>query len=118
MLVGLGDAAEAAELATGTLAVFDDLDLGLDAAMALNCLGWARFHTGEHDLAAAAYREAAARAEACDSSHEAARAYTGLGNVAAARGVREEAAGFWAQADEIHPDLDPVVVGEARARRA
>ncbi|RSD13935.1 ATP-binding protein [Amycolatopsis eburnea] len=118
VLVALGEAAEAAELAAGTLAVFDALDLDLDAAMALNCLGWARFHTGEHDLAAAAYREAAARAEACDSEHEAARAYTGLGNVAAARGAREEAAGFWAQAEEIHPDLDPVVVGEARVRPA
>ncbi|WP_410631831.1 ATP-binding protein [Amycolatopsis sp. cmx-4-83] len=118
VLVGLGEAAEAAELATGTLAVFDRLDLDFDAAMALNCLGWARFHTGEHDLASAAYREAAARAEACDSSHEAARAYTGLGNVAAARGSHEEAAGFWAQADETHPDLDPVVIGEARTRHA
>ncbi|WP_328644486.1 helix-turn-helix domain-containing protein [Amycolatopsis sp. NBC_00348] len=116
--VALGEAAEAAELAAATLSVFDELGLDLDAVLALNCLGWARFHTGELDLAAAAYREAAARAEACESDHEAARAYTGLGNVAAARGAASEAAGYWAQADENHPGLDPVVVGETRVRPA
>jgi transcriptional regulator with XRE-family HTH domain/tetratricopeptide (TPR) repeat protein len=114
--VALGEAAEAAELAAGTLTVFDELGLDHDAVLALNCLGWARFHTGELDLAAAAYREAAARAEACESDHEAARAYTGLGNVAVARGATEEAAGYWARADETGPALDPVVVGETRVR--
>jgi transcriptional regulator with XRE-family HTH domain/tetratricopeptide (TPR) repeat protein len=116
--VALGDAAGAADLVAATLPVFDELGLELDAVMALNCLGWARFHTGEHTLATAAYREAAARAEACESGHEAARAYTGLGNVAAARGADEEAAEHWAQADELHLGLDPVMVGEARVRRA
>jgi tetratricopeptide (TPR) repeat protein/transcriptional regulator with XRE-family HTH domain len=115
--VALGEAAEAAELAAGTLTVFDELGLELDAVMALNCVGWARFHTGELDLATAAYREAAARAEACESSHEAARAYTGLGNIATARGAASEAAEYWDQADGVHPGLDPVMVGEARARR-
>ncbi|WP_116202816.1 ATP-binding protein [Amycolatopsis circi] len=116
VLVALGKAAEAAALAAGTLAEFDELGLDFDAAMALNCVGWARFHTGEHDLATAAYREAAARAEACESDHEAARAYAGLGNIAAARGAAGEAGSLWEQADEIRPGLDPAVVGEARVR--
>jgi tetratricopeptide (TPR) repeat protein/transcriptional regulator with XRE-family HTH domain len=116
--VALGEAAEAAELAAGTLTVFDELGLELDAVMALNCVGWARFHTGEYDLATAAYREAAARAEACESDHEAARAYTGLGTIATARGAASEAAQYWDQADAVHPGLNPLMVGEARVRQA
>ncbi len=117
-LTALGQADEAASVATETLSVFDELGLDLDAAMALNCVGWAWFHARRHDLAASAYRAAADRAESCGSPYETARAYVGLGNVAAAEGSTALAAEFWDRADEIHPDLDQVMVGEARARRA
>ncbi|KFU75948.1 NB-ARC domain-containing protein [Amycolatopsis lurida] len=117
VLTALGQAAEAAALANRTLAVFDELRLDLDAAMALNCLGWAWYNAERHDLAAPAYRAAADRAEACGSRYETARAYVGLGNVAAAEGSAQMAAELWNRADEIHPDLDRVMVGEARARR-
>ncbi|MFK0248389.1 ATP-binding protein [Amycolatopsis azurea] len=115
-LTAIGRPAEAAELAGDTLSVFDELGLDLDAAMALNCVGWAWYHTKRHDLAASAYRAAAERAEACGSRYETARAYTGLGNIAAAEGSPAMAAELWERADEIHPDLDQVMVGEARAR--
>ncbi|MFI7115971.1 ATP-binding protein [Amycolatopsis sp. NPDC049868] len=118
VLTALGRSADAAAIATRTLAVFDELGLDLDAAMALNCLGWAWYHAERHDLAASAYRAAAGRAEACGSRYETARAYTGLGNVAAAEGAAELAADLWDQADEIHRGLDQVMVGEARVRRA
>lgn len=118
VLTALGEATEAAELAAGTLSVFDELGLDLDAAMALNCTGWAWYTAERHELAASAYRAAVERAEACGSPYETARAYTGLGNVAAAQGSADLAAEFWERADEIHPDLDQVMVGEARARRA
>ncbi|RSM57852.1 hypothetical protein DMH03_26245 [Amycolatopsis sp. WAC 01376] len=116
VLTALGQPVEATTLAAETLAVFDELGLDLDAAMALNCLGWAWFHTERHDLAASAYRAAADRAEACGSRYETARAYVGLGNVAAAEGSTELAADLWNRADEVHPDLDEVMVGESRAR--
>ncbi|RSN34521.1 hypothetical protein DL990_12760 [Amycolatopsis sp. WAC 01416] len=116
VLTALGQPVEAATLAAETLAVFDELGLDLDAAMALNCMGWAWFHTERHDQAASAYRAAADRAEACGSRYETARAYVGLGNVAAAEGSTELAADLWNRADEVHPDLDEVMVGESRAR--
>ncbi|MEV6909060.1 tetratricopeptide repeat protein [Amycolatopsis sp. NPDC051071] len=115
-LTALGQASEAAALAAETLSVFDELGLDLDAAMALNCAGWAWFHAGRRDLATSAYRAAAERAESCGSPYETARAYTGLGNIAAAEGSAALAAEMWDRADEIHPDLDPVMVGEARTR--
>ncbi|MFC3453838.1 ATP-binding protein [Amycolatopsis speibonae] len=118
VLTAIGQPAEAAALAIETLSVFDELGLDLDAAMALNCIGWAWYHAGRHDLAAPAYRAAADRAEACGSRYETARAYTGLGNAAAAEGSAALAGELWDRADEIHPDLDEVMVGETGARRA
>ncbi|ROS38825.1 tetratricopeptide repeat protein [Amycolatopsis thermoflava] len=118
VLTALGRAAEAAELAAATLDVFDRLDLGFDAAMTLNCLGWAYFHLADHARAGAAYQDALARAEACGSPHEVARAYTGLGNIASARGDEEQAVEWWELADEAHPALDPLIIGEARVRGA
>ncbi len=118
VLTAMGQAAEAAALAAETLSVFDELGLDLDAAMALNCAGWAWFHTDRRADAASAYQAAVKRAESCGSPYETARAYTGLGNVAAAEGSAGRAAELWERADEIHPDLDPVMVGEARIRTA
>ncbi|NYI93271.1 tetratricopeptide (TPR) repeat protein/transcriptional regulator with XRE-family HTH domain [Amycolatopsis endophytica] len=116
VLTTAGRPGEAAAIAEATLEVFDGLGLRFDAVMSLNCLGWARFHSGEYERAADAYREALRRAESCGSPHEAARAHTGLGNIAHATGDREEAAVAWDLADETHPDLDPRIVGEAAAR--
>ncbi|KAA9161632.1 tetratricopeptide repeat protein [Amycolatopsis acidicola] len=116
VLTSLGSAAEAAELAASTLPVFEELVLNLDAVMALNCMGWAYFHSGDYERATAAYDEATARAERCSSTYEAARAFTGLGNIARARGDKVEATIWWARADEIHPALPPASVGEARVR--
>lgn len=118
VLTALGRPGEAVVPATEALAVFTELELDLDAAMALNCLGWAWFAAGSHDLAGAAYRDAAARAEACGSTYETARAYTGIGNIAAAGGAADLAGELWERADETHPGLDPVMVGEARLRTA
>lgn len=117
-LTALGQADEAATLAAETLSVFNELNLDIDAVMALNCMGWAWFHAERYDLAASAYRQAAERAELCGSPHETARAYTGLGNIATAQGSGTVAAERWERSDEIHPDLDEVVVGEARVRRS
>jgi transcriptional regulator with XRE-family HTH domain/tetratricopeptide (TPR) repeat protein len=116
VLTALDRSAEAALLAKETLAVFDELGLDLDAAMALNCLAWAWFHAGSPDRAAAAYRDAAARAEACGSSYEQARAYLGIGNIASVGGEAALAGELWERADEIHSGFDPVMVGEARLR--
>ncbi|MGW7536447.1 ATP-binding protein [Amycolatopsis sp. NPDC054798] len=116
VLTALGRPGEAARLVEETLAVFGELGLELDVVMGLNCLGWARFRAGDHSGAEAAYREAAVRAEACGSTHEAARACLGLGNVAAARGAAREAASQWERAEAAHPGLDPVTVGEAAVR--
>ncbi|QWF83006.1 ATP-binding protein [Amycolatopsis sp. CA-230715] len=118
VMTALGQAVEAATVAIDILPIFDELGLPLDAAMTQNCLGWAWFHTERDDLATAAYQDAVTRAVSCGSDYETARAYTGLGNLAAARGEREVAAEFWARADEAHPGLDPVIVGENRARRS
>lgn len=49
-------------------------------------------------------------------SYEKARAYTGLGNVAASGGRSTEAVALWRRADETHRGLDPATVAEARAR--
>jgi transcriptional regulator with XRE-family HTH domain/tetratricopeptide (TPR) repeat protein len=118
VLVALGRAPEAASLAATTLTVFNELKLDLDATMALNCLGWAWFHAGHHDRARSAYRDAVDRAEACGSTYETARAYTGMGNVAAANGSADLARELWHRADQTHAGLDPVMVGEARVRMA
>lgn len=116
VMTALGRAVEAATIAVGILPLFDELGLALDAAMTQNCLGWAWFRAGRDDLSTIAYQDAAVRAESCGSDYETARAYTGLGNLAAARGERDAATEFWARADDTHPGLDPVIVGEVRAR--
>jgi tetratricopeptide (TPR) repeat protein len=108
---------DAAEHAQQALRSFEELDLDLDAAMALNCLGWARFRSGDHELANVAYLDAAARSESCGSGYESARAETGLGNIAAAAGHLALAREHWDRADDTHFGLDETMVGEAQARR-
>ncbi|MBK1785508.1 ATP-binding protein [Prauserella cavernicola] len=116
VLTALGEPVRAEALARSTLAVFDDLGLPLDAAMALNCVGWASYTSGDLDEAGTAYRDAATRAETSGSAYEAARAYTGLGNIAWTRGFSAEAVALWNQADDTCETLNPLMAGEARVR--
>jgi tetratricopeptide (TPR) repeat protein len=90
----------------------------LDTLMALNCLGWSYFRSGQHDLARVNYRQAVDLGQPADSAYETARAMTGLGNVAAAQDDPTEAQRWWDNAEQCYPDLNTVTVGEPRARHA
>jgi tetratricopeptide (TPR) repeat protein len=92
------------------------LNLDLDVVMSVNCTAWAHFRAGRLDLAAERYEHAVLLSEHCDSRYEKARATTGLGNVAAEAGHQADAVTRWADADDLHNGMDPVMVGEARAR--
>ena len=93
------------------------LGLDLDVTMAHNCLGWVWFRAGRFTEAEAAYTAALTSCDRSGSTFEAARAQTGLGNVAAAAGRPGDADRLWAAANERGIRLDPVVVGEERAQR-
>jgi tetratricopeptide (TPR) repeat protein len=114
----LGRYTEALRDNSAAIVTFGGLDLELDTAMAFNCRGWIHYLADEHDAAAEAYGEALVRSLRCGSAFEAARAQTGLGNVAAALGQNREARRHWDRAAERYPHLDPVVVAEARTRGA
>ena len=113
----LGRYADSVAHAEEALAACRALDLTLDVAMALNCLGWTYFRSGRHDLAAVVYRQAVDVAQQANSPFETARAMTGLGNIAAAADDVAEAQRCWDLAEERHPDLNTVTVGESKARR-
>ncbi|WP_216216652.1 ATP-binding protein [Amycolatopsis aidingensis] len=95
-----------------------ELGLDLDAAMTLNCLGLAYYRSGRWDQAARAYQQARTLGAGVGSLHETARAETGLGNLAAARGDRAAAQWHWARAGEHYPELSTLRVAEARDRLA
>jgi tetratricopeptide (TPR) repeat protein/transcriptional regulator with XRE-family HTH domain len=104
--------------ATEALGMFEQQGLLLDAAMALNCLGWTNFRSGRHEQAASAYRRAAEAGERADSPYEVARAKTGLGNIAAAADDLDAAQRYWDDAQQRYPDLNTTTVGESRAHQA
>ncbi|HEV7648599.1 MAG TPA: tetratricopeptide repeat protein [Actinophytocola sp.] len=104
--------------ATEAMSLFESLGLDLDIAMNHNCLGWAHFNAGRQAAAENSYRTALECGEGCGSAYEAARAETGLGNVAAATGRPADARHHWEHADEQRVLRDATVVGELRARRA
>ncbi|MCX2729438.1 tetratricopeptide repeat protein [Saccharopolyspora sp. NFXS83] len=106
----------ATEGAERALAEAEELALEADAVRALNCLGWIHFESGDHQRAVAAYQRAADRAGPETIYYEQARAYTGLGNVAASGGRDLEAAALWRRADEVHRGLEPAMVAESRVR--
>lgn len=114
--VGMFDAALVH--AQEALGVFGELDLDLDATMALNCLGWTYFRAGRHAESAEMYRRAAERGERCGSRYETARAETGLGNVEAAADRMRSAQYHWDRARELYPDEDVTMGGEIRDRLA
>jgi tetratricopeptide (TPR) repeat protein len=90
--------------------------LPFDRAMSLNCVAWVHFCAGHWDEAERGYRQAAEVADYAGSEYELARALTGLGNTAAARGDRPEAHRWWAEAAAYRVTLDPAVLGEAEYR--
>lgn len=94
------------------------LDLPLDLVMALNCRAWAHFVAGDDDVAEDEYGRAITAGLDCGSPYETARAITGLGNVFARRGRRDEADRYWSWADDFHQHLDPIMVAESRTRTA
>jgi tetratricopeptide (TPR) repeat protein len=102
----LSAAGEACELA----------QLPVDRAMSVNCEAWVHFRAGRPDDAVRCYTAAADLADEAGSEYERARALTGLGNTAAARGDRQAAAHWWAEAAAYRVTLDPSVLGEAEAR--
>ena len=112
----LGEHDLAAEHGEEALRLVSVLNLDLDVTMAHNCLGWAAFRAGRLDAAEAAYTAALDSCDRSGSTYEAARAETGLGNVAAAAGRPDDARRWWAAAAERRIRLNPVVVGEERAR--
>jgi tetratricopeptide (TPR) repeat protein/DNA-binding XRE family transcriptional regulator len=113
----LGEYDQAIEHGEEALRLVTDVGLDVDVSMAHNCLGWAWFRAGDLAAAEKAYAAALASCDRSGSTFEAARAETGLGNVAAAAGRAAAAQELWAAADERRVRLDPVVVGEERARR-
>jgi transcriptional regulator with XRE-family HTH domain len=115
-LTALGEHVRAIESAEKALEAFEELELNLDAAMAVNCLAWAHYRSGSLTSAKEGYRAARQRAEDCGSLYEAARAELGLGNVAASAGDLEAAARWWTAAELRHPSVNPVMVPEAGER--
>lgn len=107
---------EAIEAAERALAEAEQSHLEADAVRALNCLGWIHFEANDHRSATAAYQRAADRAEAESAHYEQARAFTGLGNLAARAGRGREAAALWLRAEEVHRGLEPAMIAEARLR--
>ena len=114
----LGSYRDAITHANEALSTFEALGLHLDAAMAHTCLAWAQFCGNDLTAAESSYSEALAGANQGGSTYEAARAETGLGNVAAADGRSADARYHWNQAQEQQITLNPVMVGEARTRLA
>ncbi|SEF29525.1 Helix-turn-helix domain-containing protein [Amycolatopsis pretoriensis] len=90
--------------------------LPVDRAMSVNCEAWVRFRAAQWADAESGYRRAAELADDAGSEYERARALTGLGNTAAARGDRQGAARRWTEAAAYRVTLDPRVLGEAEYR--
>ncbi|UJW30909.1 tetratricopeptide repeat protein [Saccharothrix sp. AJ9571] len=100
------------------LSVFDRLGLDMDAAMALNTEARIHHLTGHLAEASATYLAARDRSLECGSTYEAARAETGLGNVAHDDHRPQDAADHWTRAADLHPTLDPAMVPEAQTHHA
>jgi tetratricopeptide (TPR) repeat protein len=105
MQVESGAVSHAIQHVTQSLAVFHELGMTLDAAMALNCLAKAHFRQGSYSRAAACHRQAIALSEECGSRYEAARAESGLGHISAAAGRMAEAQDHWDRAVRRYPEL-------------
>ncbi len=114
----LGEYDEAARHAQEAMDAFTELDLDVDISMTHNCLGWTYFLSHQYSAAEVSYAAALASCDASGSMFEAARAETGLGNIAGANGRLSDARQFWAAADARQVRLNPLMVAEEKARRA
>lgn len=114
----LGKYDEAEGHAEEAMRTFIELGLDVDISMTHNCLGWTHFLSHRYSAAEASYAAALASCDRSGSSFEAARAETGLGNVAAVAGRLVDARQFWTAATEQQIRLNPLMVAEERVRRA
>lgn len=101
----LGRHGAATEHLHEALALFSQLGLLLDGAMALNCLGQVAADRNAADDAAGYFRRALAAARACGSRYERARAHQGLGLLAAAEPSPTRAGWHLALAEREFTDL-------------
>ena len=99
--LGLGHHTAAVDYLTEALDTFDEHNLPLDRAMALNCLGDTHYNAGALEAAEIAYRAAAEACLACGSRFEYARALEGLAAVTedetTARQHRDRATALYAE---------------------
>jgi transcriptional regulator with XRE-family HTH domain/tetratricopeptide (TPR) repeat protein len=109
----LGRAGAADRHLRDALVIFTRLELPLDAAMACNGLG--EVHAGDTVAARHWYARALQLSEACGSVYEQARAYEGLGTVAAGSGRRRAARRFRLAALDRYEALNAPEIERVRA---
>ncbi len=112
----LGQTAEACRHLRTALRTFVDLDLGVDAAMALNCLGEILHASGYITEAIQSHERALDLAAAASSEFEVARARVGIGDALASRGEVEVAQTHWQEALDYAASLRLVTIEEFRSR--
>jgi tetratricopeptide (TPR) repeat protein len=116
--LALGRLAEAAEHANEALDLFVHLGLDLDAAQSLNTLGLLLHRLGRGEPAESAYRRAIRYSRQAGSGYEEARAWDGLGAVAAGAGQVAEARRRWSEALRIFQALGAPAAGAVASRLA
>jgi Domain of unknown function (DUF4157) len=92
------------------------LDLPLDVAMTLNCLGEVHYATGSFGKAEAFHALAAERSAACEAAGEEARAVKGLAVTARATGSDARADGLYRQAATLYAKFDQKTAASIRQR--
>jgi DNA-binding SARP family transcriptional activator/tetratricopeptide (TPR) repeat protein len=98
--------------------VFEELELDLDRAMALNALGEAHSRRGEPGMAGTCHGEALEVSLRCGSMFEAARAHHRLGDLASAAGDPPGARRHWEEAARGYGLLNALQLDEIRGRLA
>ncbi|MBT8227540.1 MAG: tetratricopeptide repeat protein [Dactylosporangium sp.] len=111
----LGRSADAVRHLGEALNLFEQLDLRLDVAMTLNCLGESYARCGEHLAAVEAHERAIAASQRCGSAYEQARAHYRLGRLAIDSGQVDRAAEHWAQALAGYQRVGAPQAAEVRA---
>jgi DNA-binding SARP family transcriptional activator/tetratricopeptide (TPR) repeat protein len=98
--------------------VFEELELDLDQAMALNALGEAHSRRGEPGMARTCHGEALEVSLRCSSMFEAARAHHRLGDLASTAGDPPGARRHWEEAARGYGLLNAPQLDEVRGRLA